>query len=166
MFQRYTRPWYVHACAAILLLSASASACKKVVRPPDPLVGTWTLNVQRSKFRPGVPPQSMTMTFEETPQGLHALSVVVLRDGTSSRNEYTAAYDGRDYPITGVAQVETVSMRQVDALTSERIDKRAGQRVQSYTRQVYADGHTLLVTQKGPDATGSIVDHVMIFEKK
>src|SRR5262249_3687539 len=110
--------------------------------------------------------QSMTVTIDQTPVGLHTVSVVVLRDGTSSRNEYTAAYDGKDYPISGVDKVDTVSMRQIDTLTTERIDKRAGQRVQSYVRQVYADGRTLIVTQKGTDAAGSIVDHMMIFEKK
>jgi hypothetical protein len=163
MFRGFARPWLLRSCTALLLVPVVA--CTEV-RPPDPLVGTWTLNVQRSKFRPGLPPQSMTMTYEQTPNGLHAVSIVVLRDGTSSRNEYTAAYDGKDYPITGVAQVDTVSMRQIDTLTSERIDKRAGQRVQSYMRQVYADGRTLMVTQKGSDSTGSIVDHLMVFEKK
>jgi hypothetical protein len=164
MFHGNARPWVVRGCAVVLLVPVLA--CTRV-QPPDPLVGTWTLNIERSKFHPGLPPRSMTVTYEQMPTGaLHVISEVVLRDGTSARSEYTAAYDGKDYPITGVAQVDTVSLRQIDTLTSERIDKRAGQRVQSYTRQVYADGRTLIVTQKGSDATGSLVDHLMIFEKK
>jgi hypothetical protein len=165
MFHGFAHPWFVRSCAALMLVPVLACSTQ-VQQPPDPLVGTWTLNVQRSKFRPGLPPSSMTVTYEQTPQGLHATSVVVLRDGTSSRNEYTAAYDGKDYPITGVAKVDTVSVRQIDTLTSERIDKRGGERVQSYLRQVYADGRTMIVTQKGADAMGSLVDHLMIFEKK
>jgi len=164
MFQGFTRPWVVRSCTTLLLVPVLA--CTKVQQPPDPLVGTWTLNIARSKFRPGLPPKSMTVTYEQVPEGLHATSIVVLRDGTSSRNEYTAAYDGKDYPITGVAKVDSVSIRQVDTLTSERIDKRGGERVQSYLRQVYADGRTMIVTQKGADAMGSLVDHTMIFEKK
>jgi hypothetical protein len=163
MVHGHAHPWFVRSCIALVL--APMLACSEV-RPADPLVGTWTLNIQRSKFRPGLPPKSMTVTYDQTPTGLRAVSVVVLRDGTSSRSEYTAGYDGKDYPITGVAQVDAVSLRQIDTLTSERIDKRAGQRVQSYTRQVYADGRTLIVTQKGTDAAGSIVDHQMVFEKK
>jgi hypothetical protein len=163
MVRGHAHPWFVRASPALML--ALVLGCTEV-RPPDPLVGTWMLNVQRSRFRPGVPPKSMMLTFDQTPTGLHAVSVVVLRDGTSSTNEYTAACDDKDYPITGVAQVDTVSVRQIDTLTSERIDKRGGQRVQSYTRQVYADGRTLLVTQKGMDATGSFVDHQMVFDKK
>jgi len=164
MFQGFTRPWVVRSCTTLLLVPVLA--CTKVQQPPDPLVGTWTLNIARSKFRPGLPPKSMTVTYEQVPEGLHATSIVVLRDGTSSRNEYTAAYDGKDYPITGVAKVDAVTIRQIDTLTSERIDKRGGERVQSYLRQVYADGRTMIVTQKGADAMGSLVDHTMIFEKK
>jgi hypothetical protein len=163
MVHGHIHRWFVRSCTALLL--APVLACTEV-RPPDPLVGTWSLNIQRSKFRPGLPPKSMTVTCDQTATGLHTVSVVVLRDGTSSRSEYTAAYDGKDYPITGVAKVETVSLRQIDTLISERIDKHAGERVQSYTRQVYADGRTMIVTQKGTDAMGSIVDHEMVFEKK
>jgi len=164
MFQGLSRPWVVRSCTTLLLIPVLA--CTKVQQPPDPLVGTWTLNIARSKFRPGLPPASMTVTYEQVPEGLHATSIVVLRDGTSSRNEYTAAYDGKDYPITGVAKVDSVTIRQIDTLTSERIDKRSGERVQSYMRQVYADGRTMIVTQKGADAMGSLVDHTMIFERK
>ena len=85
---------------------------------------------------------------------------------TNNRSEYTAGYDGKEYPITGVPTVETVSMRQIDALTTERVDKKAGQRVQSYMRQVYADGKTMVVTQKGTDDTGSPIENVMTFDKK
>jgi hypothetical protein len=159
----HVHPWFVRSCTAFLL--APMLACTQV-QHEDPLVGTWKLNLERSKFRPGVPPKAMAVTYEQTPTGLHSVSIVVLRDGTVSRNEYTAAYDGKDYPISGVAQVDAVSLRQIDTLTSERIDKRRGQRVQSYMRQVYADGRTLIVTQKGSDATGSIVDHQMVFEKR
>jgi hypothetical protein len=161
MFPGISHPWSGRFLAAVLLLGACTQ-----VSPPDPLVGRWTLNVARSTFKPGPAPHGITVTYEHTPKGLHMVSVLVDADGASARSEYTAAYDGKDYPITGVSDVETVSLRRIDALNSERIDKRAGKRVQSYTRQVYADGRTLVVTQKGTDATGSAVDNVMIFEKR
>jgi hypothetical protein len=163
MFHGSSRPWFVFACSSLLLLSALACA---VMRPSDPLAGTWTLSVARSRFSPGPTPKSITVTFEPVSQGLHVVAEVVSPDGVTARSEYTADYDGKDYPITGVPQVETVSLRRIDALTSERIDKRAGKQVQSYIRQVYADGKTLIVTQKGTDAQGTPVDNVMVFDKK
>ncbi len=161
MSRGHVHPWFVRSCTVLLLVPVLA--CTHV-KQPDPLIGTWTLNVERSKFHPNLPPQSMTVTCEQTPKGMHTVSIVTLRDGSRSRNEYTAAYDGKDYPIIGVPQVDTVSLRQIDTLTSERVDKRDGRRVQSWMRQVYSDGHTLVVTQKGVDATG--VDHLMIFDRK
>jgi hypothetical protein len=166
MVHGHPHPWFVRSCTALLMFGTLSCAELGQARPPDPLVGTWLLNLSRSKFNPGPAPKNITVTYEQATNGLHTVSVVELPDGTSSRSEYTAGYDGKDYPITGVPQVETVSLRQIDALTSERIDKRGGQRVQSYTRQVYADGRTLIVTQKGTDASGSPVDNVMVFDKK
>ena len=163
MVHGYIRPWFVRAC--MLLVLVPALACKDV-RPPDPLVGTWALNVKRSKIHPpSLPPQSMTVTYEQTTGGLRSISTVVLRDGSASRSEYTAAYDGKDYPITGVPHVDSVSMRQIDPLTTECISKRAGQQVQSYMRQVYADGRVMLVTQKGNDTVGAAID-TLVFEKR
>jgi hypothetical protein len=165
MFHGTCRPWFLLS-STFLLLAALSCASVGPVGPSDPLVGTWVMNPAKSKFNPGPAPKSITVTYEPAAKGLHVVSVLVTQDGTSSTSEYTAAYDGKDYPITGVPQVESVQLRQIDALTSERIDKRGGQRVQSYTRQVYADGRTLIVTQKGTDATGSPVDNEIVFDKK
>jgi hypothetical protein len=163
MFHGTPRPWFVRSCIALLLLAASS--CSQFM-PADPLVGTWTLNPARSKFSPGPAPKAITVTYEQTSKGLHVVSEVTTTDGATARSEYTAAYDGKDYPISGVPEVETVQLRQINALTSERIDKKAGQRVQSYTRQVYADGKTMVVTQKGTTDTGGVVENVMVFDKK
>src|SRR5882724_8427751 len=107
MFHGTHRPWFVFSCTSLLLATLSCSE----VRPGDPLVGTWTMNAQRSKFSPGPAPKSITVTYEPTAHGLHVVSVVVTSDGTSARTEYTADYDGKDYPIKGVPEVETTSIR-------------------------------------------------------
>jgi hypothetical protein len=163
MFHGLSLPWFGRSCTTLLVFLAIS--CSQFQRA-DPLVGTWTLNLQRSKFSPGPAPKNITVTYEQTTNGLHVVSIVELPDGSNNRSEYTAGYDGKDYPITGVSAVETVSMRQIDALTTERVDKKAGQRVQSYMRQVYADGKTMVVTQKGTDDTGSPIENVMTFDKK
>jgi hypothetical protein len=161
MFHGTHRPWFVLSCTSLLL---TALACG-TFRRADPLEGSWSMNPARSKFNPGPAPKSLTVTYEPTAKGLHVIAVSVSSDGTTARSEYTADYDGKENPITGVPQVETVSLRRIDDLTSERIDKRAGKQVQSYVRQVYADGKTLVVTQKGTDAFGAPVDNVIVFEK-
>jgi hypothetical protein len=166
MFLGTCRPWFLLSCTCLLLATLCSCATIGPVGPQDPLVGTWVMNPARSKFNPGPAPKSLTVTYETAAQGLHVTTVTVAADGSSAKTEYTAAYDGKDYPITGAPPVEAVSLRQIDALTSERIDKVGGKPVTSYTRQVYADGRTLVVTQKGNDASGSPVDNEIIFEKQ
>jgi hypothetical protein len=161
MFHGTSRLGFVLFGTSLLLTVLSCAQFQAA----DPLVGSWTMNAARSKFNPGPAPKSITVTYAQAGQALHVVSVLVTPDGASARTEYTAAYDGKDYPIQGVPDVETVSLRQIDALTSERIDKHSGKQVQSYTRQVYADGRTLIVTQKGTDGTGAPVNNVIVFDK-
>jgi hypothetical protein len=99
-------------------------------------------------------------------QGIHVVADIVDAKGVAQHTEYTGNYDGKDYPITGVAGVDTVSLKRIDATSTQRIDKRAGKVVQTWDRKVSADGKTLTVTQYGMDAEGRAVKNVMLFEKK
>jgi hypothetical protein len=132
----------------------------------DPVIGTWTLNVAKSTFSPGPGAKSGTVTFEAAGQGIHVVADIVDAKGVAQHTEYTGNYDGKDYPITGVAGVDTVSLKRIDATSTQRIDKKAGKVVQTWDRKVSADGKTLTVTQNGTDAEGRTVKNVMAFEKK
>jgi hypothetical protein len=59
-----------------------------------------------------------------------------------------------------------VSLKRIDATSTQRIDKKRGKVVQTWDRKVSADGKTLTVTQNGMDAEGRTVNNVMAFEKK
>jgi hypothetical protein len=132
----------------------------------DPVIGTWTLNVAKSTFTPGPAFKSGTVTFKAAGQSLHVVADIVDGAGAKSHADYTAAYDGKDHPIKGLDTVDTVTLKKIDANTSERTDKKAGKVVQTYLRKVADDGKTMTVTQKGTDATGKPFTNVMLFEKK
>src|SRR5713226_3380917 len=89
----------------------------------DPRVGTWKLNVAKSKYNPGPAPQSQTLKVEASGKGEKVTSEVVGADGKTTKAEYTANFDGKDYPITGNPNSDTVSLKRIDARTTERIDK-------------------------------------------
>ena len=78
-----------------LLWTHSASA-----QAADPLVGTWKLDVAESKFSPGPPPKSITVTFEPAGEGVKVTADVVGADDKPTHTTYTGNYDGKDYPIT------------------------------------------------------------------
>ena len=147
---------------ASLLWVHSASA-----QAADPLVGTWKLDVAKSKFSPGPPPKSITVTFEAAGEGVKVTADVVSADDKTTQTTYTGNYDGKDYPITGAGTgADTVSLKRVDARTTVRTDKKDGKIVMTFTRKVSSDGKTLTVTVKGTNPKGQPVNNVVILAKQ
>jgi hypothetical protein len=132
---------------------------------PDPVVGTWTLNVAKSKFEPGPGAKSGTVTFMSAGEGMHVVAEIVGPDSTM-KTDYTANYDGKDYPIKGATGVDMVSLKRIDASSSERTDKMGGKVVGKWTRKVSADGKTMTVTYDGTDAKGQTVHNLLVFDRK
>ena len=132
----------------------------------DPRIGTWKLNVAKSKYSPGPAPQSQTLKVEASGQGEKVTSDVVGADGTRTTTQYTASFDGKDSQLTGSPIADTVSLKRVDARTTERTDKKGGKVAQTITRVVSADGKMMTATVKGTNAQGQAVNNVVVFEKQ
>ena len=64
----------------------------------DPLVGTWKLNVAKSKGRAA---KSGTTVVEAVGKGVKLSVDLVDADGVSRKWGFTANYDGKDNPVTG-----------------------------------------------------------------
>jgi len=143
--------------ADIVSVSAQAS---------DPRVGTWKLNVAKSTYSPGPPPQSGTLKVEASTQGEKVTADGINAAGTPTMTRYTANFDGKDHPLAGVPNADTVSLKRIDARTSERTDKKDGKVVQTLTRVVSQDGKTMTVTTKGTNAQGQTVNNVAVWEKQ
>ena len=132
----------------------------------DPRIGTWKMNPGKSKYSPGPAPQSLTVKVEPSGQGEKATAEFVNADGSRTNTEYTANFDGKDYPLTGSQMADTVSLKRVDARTTERTDKKGGKVAQTLTRVVAQDGKTMTVTSKGTNAQGQAMNNVVVFDKQ
>jgi hypothetical protein len=143
--------------AGIVRVSAQAS---------DARIGTWKLNVEKSKYSPGPAPKSVTMKVEAAGQGEKATTEGVNAAGAATKTEYTANYDGKDYPMTGSQNADKVSLKRIDARTMERTDKKGDTVVLTSTRVVSEDGKTMTVTTKGTNAQGQAVNNVTVWEKQ
>ena len=133
---------------------------------PDPLIGTWKLNVAKSTYSPGPPQKGGTVKFEAAGEGIKLTADIQDADGSATHTEYTGNYDGKDYPLTGSAAADTVSLKRIDANTTERTDKKGGKVVATFTRKVSSDGKTLTVTHKGTNAQGQPVNNLIVLEKQ
>ncbi|MDQ3260786.1 MAG: hypothetical protein M3Q00_08390 [Pseudomonadota bacterium] len=147
--------------AVILFMGFALSA-----QAADPLVGTWKLNVAKSTYSPGPAPKSLTAKIEAAGEGEKVTADGVRGDDTPIQVEYTAQYDGKDHPITGSPIADTVSLKRLDANTTERTDKKGGKVVQTLTRKLSSDGKTVTVTIKGTDAEGRPINNLAVFEKQ
>jgi hypothetical protein len=132
----------------------------------DTLLGTWVLNIAKSKYTPGPPPKEQTTIFEAAGQGLKATTKGIDSSGKPTMTTYTANYDGKDYPVTGNPDWDMVSLKRIDANTVEFTRKSAGKVVQTATSVVSKDGKTRTITSTGVNAQGQKINNIGVYEKK
>jgi hypothetical protein len=166
----------------ILALSGSHLAAQEA----DPIIGTWVLNVAKSTFSPGPPPQreSRTYVMEEqktklTARGvteprtymfarkeIKATSAGVDADGNATTAEWMIGYDGKDRPVMGDPDVDMLTLTRIDALTVALTLKRAGRVVITGMQAISRDGKVMTVTTNGVTATGQTISRVAVFDKQ
>jgi hypothetical protein len=132
----------------------------------DPVVGTWELNVAKSKFSPGPAPKSETRTYAMVGQEIKATSKSVDGTGKATTGEWTVVYDGKDRPQAGNPDADMLSLKRVDAYSTEFTQKKDGKVVMTGTRSISRDGKVMTITTKGTNAKGQPVDDVEVFEKR
>ncbi|HVY82099.1 MAG TPA: hypothetical protein VG994_14010 [Steroidobacteraceae bacterium] len=131
----------------------------------DPLVGRWQLNLEKSAFDPGPGPKGQMRVYVHNGDIEKLTARGVGSDSKPTLVQYTARYDGKDYPITGSAGGDHISLRRIDERTTESTEKRAGKVTIVATRTVSPDGKTLTVVHKGVDPRGHAMNHRMVFDK-
>jgi hypothetical protein len=133
---------------------------------PDPVIGTWTLNVVKSKFNPGPAPKSQTRTYAQSAQGIAMTFNGVAADGSPVSGQSTFNYDGKDYPITGSPDFDTLSLKRVNGSTVKAVMKLSGKVVGSTTRSISEHGKVMTLSSKGTSAKGAPYDNVAVFDKQ
>ena len=136
----------------------------------DPLIGTWHLNLEKSTFSPGAPPQRLTRTFEEHEGGVIVATTAGL-DAVGRPVEVRVAFrrDGEPYRIEadGITVERTIAFEVLsrDPFTVEyRIMGGPGSTVGTET--VSPDGRTYTVTITGTNRDGARVDTVQVWERQ
>ena len=150
------------------VLTPSVAAQARGAGAKDPLVGTWDLDKTKSTYTgapAGAAPYKRDMTFETVPMGYKHTTVTRDVLGAANPSEYTAKFDGKDYPAPADSALDTNSIKRIDATTIERTGKIKGMVIETVTYQVSADGKTLTVTQKG-NYNGADYSSLQIFTKR
>jgi hypothetical protein len=149
-----------------VVLNIGAVAMVSAATGADPTDGTWTLNVAKSKFSPGPAPQSHTRSYATTSQGVALTYSVVSADGTKTSGQSNYKYDGKDYPITGSPDFDTLAVTRIDAFTAKSVQKKNGKSIGTTLRTVSKDGKVLTLSSKGTSAAGTPYNNVLVFDKQ
>ena len=129
-------------------------------------VGSWKLNVAKSKYPQGQALKSSTLVYEAAGAGIKVTVDQVPETGPAVHYTFTANYDGKDVPLVGSPFGDTAARTRVNPTTTKTVNKKGGQILSTLTIVTSADGKTLTVTAAGKNAAGQTIDSVSVYEKQ
>jgi hypothetical protein len=157
-----TRPFTLLAITLVvsmLMLGTSAQAA-------DNQVGTWKLDLAKSKYSPGPPPKESTLKIEAQADGLKFTIDSIDAEGKAVHMEFSPKYDGKDYPTTGMAAADSITLKKVNDHTIEIVNKKGGTPLITTKSVVSKDGKTRTSTQKGKNAKGQDVSNTAVYNRQ
>jgi hypothetical protein len=129
----------------------------------DPLVGTWRLDVAKSKYSPGPPLKAETRIYTRDGTGIKGRIDRQYADGRREVIDYRADLD-REVPVSGTQAYDAVRLKKIDDRTTEGVLSHAG-RVFGFSRRVLsADGKTMTITFRREEP-GDMVNNFAVYTK-
>jgi hypothetical protein len=150
----------VFTLMAVVLVAGSLL----LAQDKSPFVGTWKLNVEKSKYNPGPPPKTQTRTWDAKGmvmvQGVNAA-------GKQLSYGYTILGDKAEYPTMGNIPngADKIRSEKVDAYTYRANFTKAGTHVESTLFKLSHDGKTLMIHARGMTDAGAF-DNLQIWERQ
>jgi hypothetical protein len=132
-------------------------------------VGTWKLNLDKSKFPAGKAPKSMTRTASADGDTVTYKFEGVGADGTAFSYGFTSKYDGKDSEVTGAGApygADHIAIKQLNSHMLSSTMKKGDKTVGSSSATVSHDGKMVTITSKGTDAMGKPVKMVSVYDKQ
>ena len=133
----------------------------------NPAIGTWKLNLEKSKMTSMPVPKSMTRTVEAAGDAMKVTYTGEAPDGTPISFGFTVKYDGKDYPVTGSGQpfgADSIAAKRVNARAVESTLKKGGAVVARAVTTIAGDG--TMLTVKYEDEKGNPSGDTAVYEKQ
>jgi hypothetical protein len=139
---------------------------------PDALIGTWILNLAKSKYTGGNPPRSQVRNFDYTADGkVMCHGVTINANGSRSVFHWAVTLDGADHPEymrgSGALVSALVGIKKTDERTLGITVRRHDRLIQTGEWKLSEDGRTLTQFLKNttPNDQGVIREHIAVFDK-
>lgn len=137
------------ALYAVLLAAAATNAPSAFAEPSrtSPLLGVWSVDVEKLTTPPAERPKSVTITYSDVGAGQWRTHVeVVLPDGKTVHAISTYTPDGRATPVEGNLEADMAATRLPEPGVMVTALARGGQPGSMRTYTVAADGKTMTET--------------------
>ena len=152
-------------CALVL----SALAAGPLAAQDNAFVGTWKLNLAKSKYV-GVPaPKDQTRTVTLNGKTASYSFTGTGADGSAANYSFDTNYDGKDSAVTGNGMpggADSIVLTRVNSHHTTGVLKKAGKEVAKADAIVSKDGKVTTVTTKGTGADGKPVSVTSVYEKQ
>jgi len=134
----------------------------------DNSLGTWKLNVEKSKYNPGPFPLKSLTVVRETSAGGVKVTVTGERLEGPVNASYTPKYDGSPSSVSGAgAPYDTIAIKQVNANTFTDERTKTGTPYKVMGRTVISNGgKTMTLTLKGTNTEGKPFAGTLVFDKQ
>src|SRR5258708_38996126 len=155
--------------ALLFLAAVLATAVPQIgLAQSNPLIGTWKLNLAKSKYGGAPPPRSTTLTFTAEGQNLALTADTIDAQGQMVKTIFSHIYDGKPHPTTGVpgGLYDASAYTRIDANTIDIVRSKDGKAVQTGWAVLSGDGKTYTVTIGGIGPNGQAMSTVAVYEKQ
>jgi hypothetical protein len=135
----------------------------------DPLLGTWKQNLAKSQYDPSTRAPQIPTTVRRTAVGTNGYKQTTEgmdAQGAVTHTEFTAFWEGKDYPVAGSPDYESVSLKKIDAFTLITVNKRNGVVVRMLRTVVSQNGKTSTSAVIGYTAQGIAFHNVVVLDKQ
>ena len=147
------------------------AAVATVAMAADPWNGTWKLNPAKSSAPGGrLPHPNSTNIIDIQGETIHLISNQTNAEGKPERVEYTAKFDGKEYPVKispapSGSQQYTISLKRLDARNREFVEKIGNFTIKGQDI-LSEDGKSFKRIGINKDAQGRDTSPVQVFEKQ
>jgi hypothetical protein len=148
------------------VFALGASTVASAADRADPVIGTWTLNLDKSKYHDGTAPKSMTRIYSAGAAGTDMKVTGVAADGSAISQTVTLTYDGKDCAVTGSSKYDTLSLTKINGSTVKSELKKDGKVVGHTTRTISGQGKVLTLSTALTTPKGGTTHDVAVFDRQ
>jgi hypothetical protein len=154
--------------ALVPVLALSLVTSGVLLAQENPFIGTWKLNVAKSKFSGMQAPKSETRTVVAQGNGETVTYEGIAANGSPISYSFTSNLDGKDSPISGTQPLgsDTVAAKRVDANTVRSISKKAGKTIYTTKTVVSKDGKVSTQMTIGFNGDGVAISTTTVWDKE